>query len=161
MTKIAFKSIQMALIILKYGHPEKTFGNTGWYNNNNETSHCVSLLHLCRPSSPSLHRRLHLCANTHLCYTWTRPSCILKPGQHQNDWLFKRLSVIYKCDKERNWLLLQHISSLRSPQSSTPSHVRLLNTHLELAQMKSQPVTEISQSTALTQKWLFPEMLEK
>lgn len=97
------------------------------------SSLCVSTLRPLHSGSPSVCRRRLLCAHRRPSHSGTLRSCTLTDSRvfrQRSDKTNQLRLVLFA-------LLLQHISSLRSPQSSTPSHVWFLKMHFSFTQVNS------------------------
>lgn len=107
-------------------------------------------------SSPSrqsicLSPRLWSCTHTPVLQ---RKLPFLQSGAQTENTLWERrlwncTKPIYKCVFD---LLLQHISSLRSPQSSIPSQVWLIDTHLVFTHLKPHSSSETPEDTRFKMK---------
>lgn len=92
----------------------------------------VSRIHLRHPDSRSVRLWARLYARKPRSYSGNLRSCNLTYNHRHCSRRHEQVTWSFLC----HCLLLQHISSLRSPQSSTPSHVTFRETHLSLAHLK-------------------------
>lgn len=101
----------------------------------------VSMIHPRHPDSQSVRPWEHLYAHTHLSCSGKHPSCNLTNTiiHIVKDGICRAIKSIYVFG-----LPLQHISSLRSPQSSIPLQVWFRDTHFMFAHVKAHSETHVT-----------------